>query len=679
MPAPAPRREAKFLLSAALLLAFAIAHTLWSTSLDSFTIDEPYHIAAGATYLRWGDFRINPEHPPLVKLVVALAEPASVLHVAPFIPLNDKYQERVYTQTAVYKDSDFHRVQRHARFAMISWNGLLLAMLTLLLRRVFSPAIALCTLLLLALDPTVSAHMPVVMTDLPVALLGTIACATAVLALRCRRWRDWIFFGFACGLTLGAKHSAPLILLSLLVGSSAVLLWQAAKKLEGDVPRQFAGLALAAALSLAVLWGLYGFHFHESRQRDARGGYVETFNRPLDAKIADLHSPLLRHSLAVADRIHLVPRAYLWGLADTLRAGIEGRPSLVRAFGHDYIDKAPWWIAFADLLVKVPLPFLALAVGGLCLLILRRLPPEIARPMLLFVAMFVFFMAFISKNGVFYAGLRHWLFDVPLLALPAAACLVYCWESDRNWLRSIPTVAVLLIAVPTLPQRRIWEYHNILAGGSYNAWRYFENESVDLGQRSDELIAFDKAHIAPTEPLYAYWTMREQLAADGVKPWEPAPEQVADGYLSGWFVFRAAYLPAQHWKHIEVLRAATPAARVGDAVIYRGRFYLPFAAGSILIHQGIRLLDEKGGDRVKAERYLARGVQLDPEATGAFIELGNLALLRKDKPEALRLYRAAVKAEQDSEGVRQAIRDQIATVDAHAAGDAAPMRRPNQE
>ena len=180
MPAPLPRLTARFPLLTALLLAFAVAHTLWSTSLDSFTIDEPYHIAAGATYLRWGDFRINPEHPPLVKLVAALAEPNSVLHVAPFTPLRDKYQERVYTQTAVYKDSDYHRVQRHARFALIAFNTILLGVLALLLRRVFSPAIALAALLLLALDPTVSAHMPVVMTDLPLALMGTIACSTAV-------------------------------------------------------------------------------------------------------------------------------------------------------------------------------------------------------------------------------------------------------------------------------------------------------------------------------------------------------------------------------------------------------------------------------------------------------------------------------------------------------------------
>ncbi|SEC22698.1 tetratricopeptide repeat protein [Terriglobus roseus] len=668
-----------FLLTTAALLLLAILHTLWATSLDSFTIDEPYHITAGATYLRWGDYRINPEHPPLVKLVAALAEPASVLHIAPFTPLNDKYQERVYTQTAVFTASDYHRVQRRARFAMIVFHTLLLGLLTWLLRRVFSAAMALATLLFLALDPTVSAHMPVVMTDLPVALLGTICCCLTVLALRCRRWLDWLLLGLGIGLLLGTKHSAPLIVLPLLTGSLAVLLWQTFQRHRADGPRQFERLFVAAVLAMAVLWSLYGFRFHESRERDAKGGYVETYNRPLDAKIHDLRSPVLRGALTTATRLRLVPRAYLWGLADTLRAGVEGRPSLIRAFGRDYIDHAPWWIPFADLFVKLPLPFLALAIAGIVMYAARKVPGKIARPLSVFFAMLIVFLTFIAKNGIFYAGLRHWLFAVPLLAIFAACAAVACLEHPGRFIRAIPLAALLLIALPTLPQRRIWEYHNILAGGSGNAWRYFDNESIDLGQRSDEIAAFYKANMAPVDPLYGYWTVREQLKAQGVREWEPTPEQVADGYVTGWFVSRAPWLPAQNWKHIEIFRNVTPVARVGNVFFYKGRFYLPFMAGGVINRQAFRLLQEKDGDRAKAEAYFKRGVQLDPEATGAFIELGNFALLRKDKSGALTHYRAAVNAEKDSETVRQAIRDYIKTVEAHPVGEVPPMRRPSLE
>jgi hypothetical protein len=47
-----------------LLVALGIVRSAIATRLDGFTLDEAYHIAAGVSYVRYGDFRINPEHPP---------------------------------------------------------------------------------------------------------------------------------------------------------------------------------------------------------------------------------------------------------------------------------------------------------------------------------------------------------------------------------------------------------------------------------------------------------------------------------------------------------------------------------------------------------------------------------------------------------------------------------------
>lgn len=392
-----------------------------------------------------------------------------------------------------------------------------------------------------------------------------------------------------------------------------------------------------------------------------------------------MRTPLLRNALHAATAAHLLPRAYLWGLADTLHVGVEGRPTMVRAFGHDYIDKAPAWVALAFLLVKVPLPFLALALAGIALLALRLLPRMTALPLTVFVAMLIFFMAFIAKNGVFYAGVRHWLFAIPLLAVPAAVCLAWCVSQRQRWLHAVPAVALLLIAVPVLPQRRIWEYHNVLAGGSYNAWKNFDNESVDLGQRSDELMTYFQQHISPAEPFWAYWSLRQQETLAGLHPWRPTPEQVADGHLTGWFVFRMSGLADRNWQNIEVFRDVQPTSRIGNAAIYRGTFYLPKVAGGILIGEGMHELDVQNGDMVKAELYLKRGVAMNPETPNALIELGNFALRRKDKPEALRLYRAAVVAEKDSAQVRQLIAEHIALVEQHPIGEVAAMRRPSLE
>ncbi|HEX8811194.1 MAG TPA: hypothetical protein VF742_04300, partial [Terracidiphilus sp.] len=43
-----------------------------SARLESETFDEPAHLYAGYSYWLRSDFGINPEHPPLVKLVASL-------------------------------------------------------------------------------------------------------------------------------------------------------------------------------------------------------------------------------------------------------------------------------------------------------------------------------------------------------------------------------------------------------------------------------------------------------------------------------------------------------------------------------------------------------------------------------------------------------------------------------
>jgi hypothetical protein len=53
-------------------IGLGILRSAIATRLDSFDIDEAYHITAGVTYVRLGDYRLNPEHPPLIKLLGAV-------------------------------------------------------------------------------------------------------------------------------------------------------------------------------------------------------------------------------------------------------------------------------------------------------------------------------------------------------------------------------------------------------------------------------------------------------------------------------------------------------------------------------------------------------------------------------------------------------------------------------
>jgi hypothetical protein len=128
------------------LVGGAIVRSAIATRLDGFTIDEAYHIAAGVSSVRNADFRINPEHPPLVKLWVGSLISATGFRLSSIRPITDKEDERNFTEEDVYLNNDFNTVQRRARIAMWTLNGLLLIALAFAVRRTFGPGVSPCRL-----------------------------------------------------------------------------------------------------------------------------------------------------------------------------------------------------------------------------------------------------------------------------------------------------------------------------------------------------------------------------------------------------------------------------------------------------------------------------------------------------------------------------------------------------
>jgi hypothetical protein len=113
-----PESTKRFFFLPVLFVGFAILRSAIATRLDDFTLDEPYHITAGVSYIQRGDFRINPEHPPLVKLWMGSFISATGFHLRPFRQFNDKDDERTFTEKDVYLHNDPDSIQRRSRIAM---------------------------------------------------------------------------------------------------------------------------------------------------------------------------------------------------------------------------------------------------------------------------------------------------------------------------------------------------------------------------------------------------------------------------------------------------------------------------------------------------------------------------------------------------------------------------------
>jgi predicted membrane-bound dolichyl-phosphate-mannose-protein mannosyltransferase len=162
---------------------------------EAQTWDEATHIWSGYAYLTQGDYRWNPEHPPLVKLMSALP----LLWVKPNLPVDSEagkptsfqvgidflYKNRVPADTMVF-------AARSMTILLTLCFGLALAWWT---RRRFGAAAGLVALCFYAADPNLIAHGRYVTADVPLA---------AFFFLSCVLWTDYLLSGRFRDLTLAA-------------------------------------------------------------------------------------------------------------------------------------------------------------------------------------------------------------------------------------------------------------------------------------------------------------------------------------------------------------------------------------------------------------------------------------------------------------------------------------------
>lgn len=651
-----------------LLALLALGRSSLGTRLDSFTIDEPWHTVAGVAYVRSGDRHLNPEHPPLVKLWVGAAMPAS-FRLGKEPPLNEKEQERKWVEDVMFFGNDPLQAQQRTRLAMWALNGGLLLLLGLLLWRATSLVWALGTLGFLAIEPTIGAHLPVVMTDGPLALTFVASMAAAGLLAAQWRWRWALALGVTVGLAFTAKHSA----LAGVAGLAIVLAVAAVLGIRrGGVPeflRRAAQLLLAAVVSVLLLWASYGFRFHA----DASG--ADAFNRPLEGKIADVTTPVLRNALVIADQHRLLPRAYLWGLADTLRTGVDGRNiALHLVWGNVYEGRTPWFTWPAIVFAKLPLALSALALLGLLLLWRAPLPASARWMLAALAAASTCHLAALMASPSAWGGVRHATPLIAAVAILAGAAVAETWRRRSRALMVVVTGLFIAAFAMTIREPRLWEYHNELAGGSANGWRYFGNEGLDSGQRFAEIRAFHDREIIPSgQPMYAdYWMMESQVRAAGLR-YRRLVEDLHDdnvaGVYDGWFVYpHSSRLPWPQWDWDPklVFKDMRMVANLGAVGIWQGRLTRPRARASSMYAKVMDYIyREDGKDWSLVATRLDEVAAVAPGHVGAAVELGNAYLRIGDAANAIRAYRRPLEQTQmpvDAELAEQ-FREQIVRVE----------------
>lgn len=467
--APGPGRSARHTaLLIALLAVFFLQGLLFIVE-SSQTSDEAAHIVAGYSYLTRGDFRLNPEHPPLIKEIAAL--PLLALDLAfPEGSLWERAEEWNLGRLFVHENrvpNDI--ILLTARLPILILSIFLALALYRWSLELFGPRAALLSVALFVLDPTVVAHSSLVTTDLGFTLFLFLAV--------------WSLWRWSC-------HPTPqrLFLTGLAVG--------------GAFASKFTALwllpifALLAALLLFTRGGLPA--------RPWRGSSpVASGSRISMPRVGALIvSGLLVGLVAVGVLILTYAGSGLPHFFVGLDRGLQHSAIGHTAYLRGELSETGWWYYFPyAYLIKTPLGTLALVALSLGALALGRRGTLRAE---LFLAIPILTIITITCLWKVNIGLRHLLPIYPFLYMSVGRLL-----SDRSarsrpgrWAARATTAAVLIaLSFNTAEAARITPYQlayfNPLIGGPQNGHRHLLDSNLDWGQAARALRRYMKAENVP--------------------------------------------------------------------------------------------------------------------------------------------------------------------------------------
>jgi 4-amino-4-deoxy-L-arabinose transferase-like glycosyltransferase len=352
----------------ACLLLVQAAQMAFVVHRESLTFDEGDHMFAG--YMMWhtGDYGLNPEHPPLVKLLAAIPVLGRNLWVPPL-------QGRQFKEEAYLDGRDWlarnDGASQHMVFQMRMAVGLLALALSLVVffaaREWFGETAALIALLIVVFEPNIAGHSALVATDIGVTLFFLASIYAFYRYVKQPTTARLVAAGVVAGLLLATKHSgilfAPMMIL--------LILWEIFTSQKGErrrtAMRLTGAFAMVVVLGVLVLWAFYGFRF-------AARPPGHTF--PTVAEYAEPLSHFDQTVMMGFDRLHLLPESYMIGLIDVKRMA-QFYPTFV--LGHQ-LAHGVWWYFPLVILIKSTLGMLALVLLSFFAIFTGKLrrPREIA-------------------------------------------------------------------------------------------------------------------------------------------------------------------------------------------------------------------------------------------------------------------------------------------------------------
>ncbi len=520
------------LIALVLLIVMAITACL-SMKQDALTFDELAHIPAGYSYLTKQDYRVNPEHPPLIKDIPGIPllflnlnfpddHPTWIQEEAP----QWWVQFDLGNQFLYHSGNNPRQIIFWSRFAMIVLLTLTGWLIFYWAKKIGGNIVALSTLAFFAFSPTFIAHGRLVNTDLGAVFGSLIAIFFWLKFLKAPGWKNIILAGISFGLAMLFKFSLILLIPLFVVITLLYSIWFSQKKdkvLKRTV--KYSAKALLAALIgvVFVIWPIYQIH---------------VLNYPLEQQLRDTIADISNHPVPIARDITfwMTEHQSTRGLAQYLRGLLMA--SQRTAWGNTAVFmeeiSADSWIHYFPLLylLKIPLAFHILSLFALLGMICAIRKRKIKRNFLaisFFIWIFIYSISALIGN--LNIGIRHLLPIFPFIYILVSLGLVKLFsliksiKIKQSLLCFIVLLFVWYIASSLLAFPHYIPYYNELAKGSNHGYKIAVDSNYDWGQDFYRFLHFveekeiDKIYLdyfGGEDP--AYWLKDKYINYDPKNP-----------------------------------------------------------------------------------------------------------------------------------------------------------------
>jgi len=602
----------------------------FSVRRESQTWDEANHIFAGYRTWTHGDFGLNPEHPPLVKL----------LATAPLLPSQPKSPElegRFFKEDAFLGGKDFlYHNDPDKILARTRTTAAILTLLTALVvffgtREMFGTGAAFIALTLLTFDPNLLAHGALITTDVGLACFMFLSVYLFYRFLKSPSALRLIAAGIAVGLVLAVKHTGLLVLPILFLLSFSQI---------GRALKTFGSLALITIIGLVVLWSFYGFRYA------ARPAGLE-LNPPLVEYVKGLE-PYEAWPVSTAARLHVLPESYLYGLVDVkLTANYYTSYVLGKVYAHGV-----WFYFPVAFLIKSTVGVLALFLLSVGVVATRRLNHW--REVMFLVVPVVFYLIVAMTVGM-NIGVRHILVVYVFLYVLIGGAMWALIQKNRKWTYAIGVLLLVHAASSVLAFPNYIAYGNELWGGSSQTHKYLTDSNADWGQQLKSVkqyldargvkecwfvyfaagVAEPSYYGIPCKPLptintlWLNWPIDVPTSING-------PVLISASNLSG---LEFGPGPLDPYGQFKLLR---PTAVIDRGVfVFDGTFDMPLAAAISKVQKAQNLAQAKQLDQALQEAQAA--VALAPDSIRTQMVLGDILLEMGQPQQARACYEKALE------------------------------------